>query len=85
MCNCTVDKDNRIHVVSYLKTLIKTDVVFTYVLNVLDDSYRAKHSCTLDFQEKKSEHFMHIPMSKNNDIIMVRGDDPSVYVCDSEL
>ena len=79
-----VDKDNVIHVVSALVPLIETDLV-GYELNVLDDSDNVKHVFALDFLKKNSEPFPIIKMSinKNNDIIMIRHDDPSVYVCDN--
>ena len=39
ICGVAYDKDNDIHVVSYLETRTETNVVTSYVLNVLDDSY----------------------------------------------
>ena len=79
-----VDKDNVIHVVSALLPPIRTDLV-GYELNVLDDSYNVKHVFALDFLEKNSEGIpiMKISVNKNNDIIMIRRYDPSVYVCDN--
>ena len=79
-----VDKDNVIHIVSALVPLIETDLV-GYELNVLDDSDNVKHVFALDFLEKNSDRYPFICMSinKNNDIIMIRDGDPSVYVCDN--
>ena len=81
-----VDKDNAIHVVSTLLTFIETKTELVgYELNVLDDSYNVKHAFVLDFLEENSERNPTIEMSinKNNDIIMIRDHDPSVYVCDN--
>ena len=86
ICGVAVDKDNDIHVVSYLETRTETDVVTSYVLNVLDDSYNVKHACTLGFLEKqcRSQHScIDMTINKNNDIIMTRYDDPSVYFFDN--
>ena len=79
-----VDKDNVIHVVSTLRSLIETDLV-GYELNVRDDSYNVKHVFVLDFLQENSKRYPTIEMSinKNNDIIMIRDHDPSVYVCDN--
>ena len=79
-----VDKDNVIHVVSALLPPIEHDLV-GYELTVLDDSYNVKHVFALDFLEKKSNRFpvMQMSINKNNDIIMMRDDDPSVYACDN--
>ena len=81
-----VDKDNVIHIVIALVPRIETDLV-GYELNVLDDSDNVKHVFALDFLKKTpdSEHYFFICMSinKNNDIIMIRHGDPSVYVCDN--
>ena len=77
-----VDKDNVIHVVSASRT--EANVV-GYELNVLDDSYNVKHVFALDFLEENSERLSSLKMSinKNNDIIIIRRNDPSVYVCDN--
>ena len=84
ICGVAYDKDNDIHVVSYLETRTETNVVTSYVLNVLDDRYNVKHACTLGFLEKQSQHScIDMSMNKNNDIIMTRYDDPSVYFCDN--
>ena len=79
-----VDKDNVIHIVSTLRSLIETNVV-GYELDVRDDSYNVKHVFVLDFLKKNPERYCFICMSinKNNDIIMIRNGDPSVYVCDN--
>ena len=79
-----VDKDNVINVVSTLRSLIETNVV-GYELDVRDDSYNVKHVFVLDFLEENSKRYPTIEMSinKNNDIIMIRDHDPSVYVCDN--
>ena len=80
-----VDKDNNIHFVSYLETRTETDVVASYLLNMVDNSYNVKHSCTLDFLEKKSEHFcIDMTINENNEVIMTcRASGNSVYVCDN--
>ena len=79
-----VDKDNVIHIVSALLPRKEINVV-GYELNVLDDSYNVKHVFALDFLKKNSERLPIIKMSinKNNDIIMIRDGDLSVYVCDN--
>ena len=80
-----VDKDNNIHFVSYLETRTETDVVASYLLNMVDNRYNVKHSCTLDFLEKKSEHFcIDMTINENNEVIMTcRASGNSVYVCDN--
>ena len=52
---------------------------------MLDDSYNVKHVFALDFLEENSERYptIKISINKDNDIIMMRDDDPSVYVCDN--
>ena len=78
-----VDKDNVIHVVSILKTRTETHGVSSYVLNVLDESYNCKHVCSLDFLEEHSDRYptMDMAINKNNDIILTRNNNRSVYVC----
>ena len=78
-----VDKDDVIHVVSILRTGTETHAVSSYVLNVLNESYNCKHVCSLDFLEEHSDRYptMDMAINKNNDIIMTRNNNRSVYVC----
>ena len=80
-----IDVSNNIYVVTYLKTRAENDdVIITYVLHVLDDSYSVKHVGTLDFYEKISHFsYMNIAINKNNDIILTRDDDYCAYVSDN--
>ena len=81
-----IDVSNNIYVVTYLITTRaeNVDVIITYVLHVLDDSYSVKHVGTLNFYEKISHFsYMNIAINKNNDIILTRDDDYCVYVSDN--
>ena len=79
-----VDNSNNLHVVRYLKPRPGPDVIVTYVLHVLDDNYNVKHVSTLDFLKKiDGSEFINIAINKNNDIILIRGRDSSVYVFDN--
>ena len=76
----TVDVSNNVYVVSYSET----DVITTYMLHVLDESYNAKHFRTLDFLPK-IEIFLRINVAihKSNDIIMIKTSGSSVYITDN--
>ena len=79
-----LDNTDNIYVVSYLETRTESDVIITYVLDVLDDGYNTKHVGTLDFLEKIDESkLMRIAINKNNDIAMIRRDDDSAYIFDN--
>ena len=80
-----VDKDDIIYVVSTIQTRSETEVVYSYVLTMLDDGHDVKHVCSLDFLNENSEFYsvVILAINKNNDIIMIRDDDPCVYVCDN--
>ena len=70
-----VDKNNNAYMVRYLET--------RYVLDVLDENYNVKQdSFRLEFLEV-SNHYVRIDINKNNNIIMIKGGDPQVYVCDN--
>ena len=83
-----VDNNNDVHVVLSRRRCFRkrkeTDVTITYELHVLDDGYNVKHVERLDFLEKKIGYeIINIAINKNNDTIMIRDGDPSVYVCDN--
>jgi hypothetical protein len=75
-----VDNNNNVYVVVWLTT--RTKNVTNSVLHVLDENYRVKHSCTLDFIDV-SFSYVSIAINKNNNIIMINNQDPHVYICDN--
>jgi hypothetical protein len=78
-----VDKNNNAYMVRYLETRTENCDVKSYVLDVLDHNYIVKQdSFRLEFLEA-SNHYVRIAISKNNNIIMIKGGDPQVYVCDN--
>ena len=80
-----VDKDDIIYVVSTIQTRSETEVLYSYVLTMLDDGHDVKQVCSLDFLNESSEFYsvVILAINKNNDIIMIRDDDPCFYVCDN--
>ena len=79
-----VDNNDTVYIVSYLKTQTEADVIVTYVLHVLDDGYNVKYVRTLDFFENICTFFfVNIAINGNNDIVMIREGNNSVYICDN--
>jgi hypothetical protein len=77
-----VDQNNNVYIVRCVETRAENGDVKKYVLYVLDETYNAKHKCTLEFVEA-SGHGMKLTINKDGDIIMTKNDYPCVYVCDS--
>ena len=77
-----VDNNDNVYIISCVETRAENGDVKSYVLNVLDETYNAKHNITLDFLQATGDG-MNIAINKNNDIIMMKNDDPYVYVCDN--
>ena len=78
-----VDNNNNVYVVVLLITRTENGDVKNVVLHVLDENYHVKHdSCTLDFMDV-SASFVSIAINKNNNIIMIRVNDPYVYIFDN--
>ena len=78
-----VDGSNKVYVVCSFKTRTENDVIITYELYVLADAYNVKYVATLDFLEYICEfEIMKIAINRNNDIVMIRDSDSSVYVSD---
>ena len=76
-----VDNNNNVYVVAVLTT--ENDDVTNFVLHVLDENYHVKHdSCTLDFMDVRCS-FVSIAINKSNNIIMIKGEDTHVYICDN--
>jgi hypothetical protein len=81
-----VDNNNNIYVVALLKTRSENGDVTNFVLHVLDENYHAKHgSCSLDFIQANLTIFcfVNIAINKSNNIIMIKDEDPHVYICDN--
>ena len=78
-----VDNNNNVYVVVWLTTCTENGDVQNFVLRVLDEHYHVKHdSCTLDFMNA-SLSLVSIAINKSNNIIMIKGKDPHVYICDN--
>ena len=80
-----VDNNNNVYVVALLTTLTENgDVTDLVLLHVLDENYHVKHdSCTLDFMEASALSLVSIAINKSNNIIMIKEQDPHVYICDN--
>jgi hypothetical protein len=79
-----VDNNNNVYVVALLTTRTENDDVTNVVLHVLDENYHVKHdSCTLDFMDANVLSLVSIAINKNNNIIMIKEQDPHVYICDN--
>jgi hypothetical protein len=80
-----VDNNNNVYVVVRLTTPTENGDVRNFVLHVLDENYHVKHSCTLDFMETNITfaYRVSIAINKSNNIIMIKDDDPHVYICDN--
>ena len=80
----TVDNNNNIYVVRWLKARTENGDVKSYMLNVLDENYNAKHVCRFDFLEARDiRPLVRIAINKNNNIIVIRSCDPHLYICDN--
>ncbi|CAB4041623.1 Hypothetical predicted protein [Paramuricea clavata] len=78
-----VDKNNNVYVVRWVRTSTENGYVESYVLTVLDENYNVKQdSRTLEFLDT-SWYDVKIAINKNNNIIMMKGNDLQVYVCDN--
>ena len=78
-----VDKNNNVYVVRWVRTSTGNGSVLSYVLTVLDENYNVKQDPRrLEFLEV-SNYYVKIAINKNNNIIMIKGGDPQVYVCDN--
>ena len=79
-----VDNNNNVYVVVWLRTRTENGDVTNFVLHVLDENYHVKHdSCTLDFMEVSGFSLVRIAINKSNNIIMIKDEDPHVYICDN--
>ena len=79
-----VDNSNNVYVVKRLQIRTGNGEAKRCVLNVLDDNYNITHYCTLDFLGELSVlDWVNVAINKNNNIIMIKCNDPHVYVCDS--
>ena len=77
-----IDNNNNVYIVRCLETCGENGDVKSYVLpNVLDDTYNVKQRYTLNFV-KATGSGMKLAINNNNDIIMIKNDDPYVYVSD---
>ena len=77
-----VDNNNNVYVV-LLTTGTENGDVTSFVLHVLDENYHVKHDpCTLDFVDT-NVIWMIIAINKSNNIIMIKNEDPHVYICDN--
>ena len=79
-----VDNNNNVYVVVLLTTRTENGYVRNFVLHVLDENYHVKHdSCTLDFMDANVLSLVRIAINKSNNIIMIKDEDPHVYICDN--
>ena len=77
-----VDKNNNVYVVRRLKTSTEIGEVESIVLDVLDENYNVKQdSRRLEYLDA-IDHVM-IAVTKNNDIVVIKNDNPQVFVCDN--
>ena len=77
-----IDKNNNVYIVRCVEIRTEVGDVKKYVLNVLDETYKAKHKRTLDFLEATG-HGIKLAINTDSDIIMTKNDYPDVYVCDN--
>ena len=78
-----VDKNNNVYLVRWLKTTTENGEMDSYVLYVLDENYDVKHSYTFDLLDVTVHNWMRIAVNNNSNIIMIKKDDPHVYVCEN--
>ena len=78
----TVDNDNNVYLVRWLKTCTADGEVDGYVMFILDDNYEIKQEYRLDLLDAKVHNRMKIALNKDNNIILIKYGDPYVYVCD---
>jgi hypothetical protein len=78
-----VDNNNNVYVVVQLTTRAENSDVKNFVFYVLDENYHVKHdSCVLDFM-KANFGIVSIAINKSNNIIMIKRNNPHVYICDN--
>ena len=77
-----VDKNDKVHVLSRLKTQTEHDNAESYALSILDENYNVIQTCLLDFLKIRYLSTIKMVINKNNDIIITQRDDPNVYICD---
>ena len=77
-----VDNDNNVYIIRRVSARTENGCVECYLLNVLDESYNVKSHCVLDFLKSSHYDWIRIAMNKINHIVMIRYEDPNVYVCD---
>jgi hypothetical protein len=71
-----IDNNNNVYIVRCLETCGENGDVKSYVLpNVLDDTYNVKQRYTLN-SVKATGSGMKLAINNNNDIIMIKNDDP---------
>ncbi|CAB4037733.1 Hypothetical predicted protein [Paramuricea clavata] len=81
-----VDKNNNVYVVRRLETSAKYFNVKSFVLDVLDENYHVNQdSRTLEYLDATKYFYsaVQIAINKNNNIVVMRYDDPQVYICDN--
>ncbi len=78
-----VDHSNNIHIIRWLQARTERGDLKSYVLCILDENYNVKHSCTLAFLEASVLFWLKLCVNKNSNIIMIKQNDPHVYVCDN--
>ncbi|CAB3995410.1 Hypothetical predicted protein [Paramuricea clavata] len=80
----TVDSDDNVYVLRYLKTRDENGIKGTFVLCVLDGNYNIKHDNTLlDFLNDGEYKGMRISVDKNKNTIFIKQGDTQVFVCDN--
>ena len=77
-----IDKNNNVYIVRCVETRTEAGDVKKYVLNVLDETYKAKQKCNLDFLEATG-HGIKLAINSESDMIVTKNDYPDVYVCDN--
>jgi hypothetical protein len=79
-----VDESDNVNVVRRLAVHTQNGDVVSYVFNVLNNNYLVTHHRTLDFLHATSTFdCLNIAISKRNNVVMIKYNDPHVYICDS--
>ena len=76
-----VDNHNNVNIVRRLEIRDENGDGKSYMLSTLDEQYNLKHQYTLDFLQVTG-YGMNVEMNNNNDIVILKHDEPYVYVCD---
>jgi hypothetical protein len=80
-----VDSDDSVYVVRGRATHIENGNAESYELSVLDDSHNATRECTLTFLKVTDFYYsVRITIKQDNDIVLIKRDDPHVFVCDNQ-